>query len=442
MKSSANRVAGDDWRARLAAPGHGLLLSGLAFVEATVAFAIAAASLLLGSGIGFYLLPPALHRLREVAATARARAGRFGGPVIPAPYRPLPPPRAGLRGRIQYSRALLNDPATLRDLCWSMTDPCIGGGLAAAPAALIGYGVFGAFVQPFVWQPIDRAGGSNWYTAVHVHSTATALAAVPIGLALIATGLFAGPPVLRLHARWTALLLAPSRSARLHQRVTQLADTRADAVDTQAAELRRIERDLHDGAQARLVAVGMSLGNAEDLIGADPEAARALVVSAREASSKALEEMRNLVRGIHPPVLADRGIADAVRALALDALLDVEVRAQLAGRPAAPIESAAYFAVSELLANAAKHSGASRVDIVIGHRDGALTVEVTDDGQGGADPALGTGLRGVGRRLAAFDGTLTVASPRGGPTGILLEIPCALSSPKTSSSCETDWSAR
>ncbi|WP_329582346.1 sensor histidine kinase [Kitasatospora sp. NBC_01250] len=441
MKSSANRGGADSWADRLLAPGRGLLLAWWALAEAAVVLALTAAGLLLGAGLGCYLLRPSFDGLRRVATTARDRAERWGGVAIPAPYRALPPPRAGLRGRIQEGRALLDDPATLRDLWWSMTDPYVGAALASAPAALIGYGAFGAFVQPFVWRPIERAGGSNWYTAVHVHSTATALAAAAVGLALIAAGLLVGPPVLRLHARWTALLLAPSRSARLHQRVTHLADTRAEAVDTRAAELRRIERDLHDGAQARLVAVGMSLGNAEQLIGADPEAARELVVLAREASSKALEEMRNLVRGIHPPVLADRGIADAVRALALDALLDVEVRAQLAGRPTAPIESAAYFAVSELLANAAKHSGASRVDVVIGHRDGTLTVEVGDDGRGGADPALGTGLRGVGRRLAAFDGTLTVASPPGGPTTILLEIPCVLSSQKTSSSCGTDWSA-
>ncbi|MFB7666032.1 sensor histidine kinase [Kitasatospora sp. NPDC056138] len=422
------------WPEHLAAPGRGLVLFALAAVEAVLACAVAAAGLLLGVGIGIPLLSRTLGRLRRVARAARGYAGRWSGLPIPDPYLPVTPRQPGVRGQLRHSRALLSDPATWRDLWWAVTDPWVGAWIAVGPAALVVYGVFGALVQPFVWKPIERAGGSNWYTVIHVHSTGTALAAVPVGVALIVAALLAGPPVLRLHARWTAVLLAPTEAARLRLRVTQLAGTRADAVDAQAAELRRIERDLHDGAQGRLVAMGMSLGNAEKLIDTDPEEARALLAAARESSSKVLQEMRDLVRGIHPPVLADRGITDAVRALALDTVLDVEVTGHLPGRPAAPIESAAYFAVGELLTNAAKHSGASRVSVVVGHRDGILTVEVADDSRGGADPGAGTGLRGVERRLATFDGGITVHSPTGGPTTILLEIPCALSSPKTSSS--------
>ena len=133
-------------------------------------------------------------------------------------------------------------------------------------------------------------------------------------------------------------------------------------------------------------------------------------------------------------MLADRGLADAVRAVALDSLLDVTVTADLPGRPSAPVESAAYFAINEVLTNAAKHSGGTRVDVVLDHRDGALTASITDDGRGGADPSLGTGLRGIERRLATFDGVVVVVSPVGGPTHVYLEIPCALSSPRTSSS--------
>lgn len=212
----------------------------------------------------------------------------------------------------------------------------------------------------------------------------------------------------------------------------RLADTRADATDAQAAELRRIERDLHDGAQARLVAMGMSLGRAERLLDHDPVAARELVVAARETSSRALEELRDLVRGIHPPVLADRGIADAVLALSLDSPLDVAVASRLAGRPLPSIESAMYFSVSELT-NAAKY-GARSARVTLGHCDGRLSASVVDDGPGGADAGRGTGLRGVARRLATFDGTMTVTSPSGGPTAVLLEVPCVLSSPRTSSS--------
>jgi signal transduction histidine kinase len=139
-----------------------------------------------------------------------------------------------------------------------------------------------------------------------------------------------------------------------------------------------------------------------------------------------------LVRGIHPPVLADRGLADAVHALALDLPLRVHFTGDLTERPPAPVESAAYFAVSELLANATKHAAASQVWIEVGHTDGMLRVAVTDDGRGGADPALGTGLCGLERRLAAFDGVLAISSPPGGPTIATMEIPCGLSSPKTS----------
>jgi len=210
-------------------------------------------------------------------------------------------------------------------------------------------------------------------------------------------------------------------------RVQRLAETRTAAVDGAAAELRRVERDLHDGAQARLVAVGMNLRAAERLIPASPQAALALVAEARETSSRALADLRDLVRGIHPPVLADRGLGDAVRALALDAPVKTSLDIDLPGRPDGPVESAAYFAIAEILANAVKHAGAHAVEIRIRHSEGMLRITVTDDGTGGADPAMGSGLRGIERRLDAFDGILAVSSPAGGPTIVVVEVPCALS---------------
>jgi signal transduction histidine kinase len=213
----------------------------------------------------------------------------------------------------------------------------------------------------------------------------------------------------------------------LARRVRLLADTRTEAVGSAAAELRRVERDLHDGAQARLVALGMNLRAAERLMGSSPQAALALVAEARETSSRALMDLRDLVRGIHPPVLADRGLADAVRALALDTPLRADLDIDLPGRPDAPVESAAYFAVAEVLANAVKHAGARAVEIRMQHNGGVLRIAVTDDGVGGADPARGTGLRGVERRLGAFDGILAINSPPGGPTMVIIEVPCGLS---------------
>ena len=184
---------------------------------------------------------------------------------------------------------------------------------------------------------------------------------------------------------------------------------------------------------ARLVALGMSLRAAERMFATNPEAALALVTEARETSSRALTDLRDLVRGIYPPVLADRGLADAVRALALDTPLHTELDIDLSNEVELPVGAAVYFAVAEVLANAVRHSGARTVRIHLGHSDGMLRAEITDDGAGGADPAQGTGLTGVERRLATFDGILALSSPPGGPTIVVIEVPCALSSAKTSS---------
>jgi len=173
--------------------------------------------------------------------------------------------------------------------------------------------------------------------------------------------------------------------------------------------------------------MGLTLDAAGRLIDTDPVAARALLIEARDASAKALSELRDLVRGVHPPVLADRGLVEAVRALALDSPVRASATGSLHARPPAPVESAAYFAVSELLANVAKHAGAQLAEIDLRHSLGALRISVRDDGAGGANPARGSGLRGVERRLAAFDGVLAISSPVGGPTVITMEIPCELS---------------
>ncbi len=218
----------------------------------------------------------------------------------------------------------------------------------------------------------------------------------------------------------------------LASRVELLTQSRAEAVDAAAAELRRLERDLHDGAQARLVAIGLSLRALEKMIPVNPAAATALAVECRESSALALAELRDLVRGIYPPVLAERGLGDAVRALALDSPVNVATEVDLPGLPPAPVEAATYFAVAEALSNVAKHADARRALVRVYHRDGMLRTEVTDDGNGGADPAHGTGLAGIERRLGAFDGILAVSSPVGGPTIVVIEVPCELSWPKIS----------
>jgi len=219
------------------------------------------------------------------------------------------------------------------------------------------------------------------------------------------------------------LVVRVTRRDRLARRVETLETTRLGAVDEQDAELRRIERDLHDGAQARLVALGLNLGMAEEKFRTDPEEAEKLVAEARTGVAEALRELRDLARGIHPPVLSDRGIGAALDTLADRSPLPTTVRVDLERRPPARVETAAYFVAAEALANASKHAGADRVEISVGQRNGRLEVEITDDGTGGADPA-GSGLVGLRRRVEALDGTLTVASPAGGPTTIRAELPC------------------
>jgi len=286
-----------------------------------------------------------------------------------------------------------------------------------------------AFQGPPFNQP--PAGPGVEYGAIFVNSPATALLAGAQASAFLAFGAWLVPRTIGAHARTG---FTPGPNVELAGRVQRLTESRSHAVDAATSELRRIERDLHDGAQARLVALGMNLRAVERVLPTNPQAALALVAEARESSVRALSELRDLIRGIYPPVLADRGLGHAVRALALDTPLPTELDIDLPGRLSAPVESACYFAIAEALANAVKHSSARRVQIRIKHANDILRIEVADDGVGGADPALGTGLQGVERRLGTFDGILAVSSPPGGPTMIVMEVPCALSSPKTFSS--------
>jgi signal transduction histidine kinase len=304
------------------------------------------------------------------------------------------------------------------------------------PLVLVVFAAYG-FMLVSRWVPGPRALATPQPTrfgAIPVDSEQTSLLAGAEASALLAFGAWLFPRTIGAHARAKT---ATGHEVELAGRVQQLTETRGHALDAAAAELRRIERDLHDGAQTRLVALGMNLRALERMLPASPEAARALAAEAIETSARALSDLRLLVRGIYPPVLADRGLGHAVRALALDTALPVEMDIDLPGRLPAPVESACYFAVAEAFANAVKHSAARRIHLRIEHFDDLLRIEVADDGVGGADPALGTGLRGVERRLGTFDGILAVSSPPGGPTMIAMEVPCRLLSPKTSSSSGT-----
>ncbi len=220
-----------------------------------------------------------------------------------------------------------------------------------------------------------------------------------------------------------AVLLGSAPAAELTERIETLTATRAGAVNVQDSELRRIERDLHDGAQARLVALGMSLGMAEQKLAEDPEQAAALLAEARAGAEHALRELRDLARGIHPPVLTDRGLRAAIEALANSTPMRIVLAVDVPRRPPAAVESAAYFVAAESLTNATKHARADWLEIRIAQVGRMLEVEIRDDGMGGAD-ANGSGLVGLRQRVEALDGTLQVSSPPGGPTTVYAELPC------------------
>ncbi|MCF3120310.1 sensor domain-containing protein [Streptomyces arenae] len=384
-------------------------------------------------GIGFVALPYLTRATRRLTGLTRTAAARSGVP-FEAPYQPEPQEvEKDIVGWMRRCKWILTDPATWRDLLWLFLNTAVGL-LGFLPAGVLYYAGEGLVLACGLWRPLAADGDGRMYALVTVDSWPAALAAAAIAVGLLGVWLFTGPVVLKGYAYFCRFLIGPTERTRLASRVRHLAETRSGALDTQAAELRRIERDLHDGAQARLVGLGLKLGAVDRKMGHDIDEARRLLREARASSVLALTELRDLVRGIHPPVLAERGLADAVRALGIASPLPVTVDADLPADLPPPVESAVYFSVSELLTNALKHAEAEHVEITARYADGVLYAQVIDDGKGGADGAAGTGLEGIRRRLATFDGTLEIDSPSGGPTVTKMEIPCALSSRKTSSS--------
>jgi signal transduction histidine kinase len=416
-------------RAALAAPLVAVLSLGLnlpLFIMSVVSLALIPVL-----GIGFALFPVVTAAVRMAVGLQRRIAPWFGVD-IPRPYRVVPAAPYGTWARFRHT---VTDPATWLDFAWLLPGAITGFVLGLIAFVVPVYGLEGVLHVPLLlYGIVDWYGyGVFW----PMDNPVEAWFAVPQGAVLLTIGLSGAPWLLWLHVRFARFFLAPTRSAELRQRVTRLTETRADAVDTQAAELRRIERDLHDGAQARLVSLSMNIGLAEELLTRDPDAAVRLLAEARESSGAALADLRHLVRGIHPPVLAERGLDGAVRALALTVPATVDLDLHVPVDLPTPVESAAYFVVAEALANVAKHSAATTMWVHMRHTGAALAISVGDDGVGGADPAAGSGLRGIERRLAAFDGTMVVTSPPGGPTVVTMELPCASSSPKTSPSSGT-----
>jgi signal transduction histidine kinase len=443
LKSRERAGGSRSWRARVKAMGWGLLLVPIAWIAMWL-FGVnpATVGLLLLSGAVLILAPVVAA---DLAAVLLILLGLYGLAAAFAVYKfarhavtisksimasavPLPPGAVPGPGRSVVSvgpgKTITVLPGPSKITSWQQVVASAKPGPGKTITVLPGPPKVASLHQAVVsaWSANFRPG--PWYAALAGTGPNGYVPVLLAAFLFLAFGLWLVPRTLGARG---ALI------GRLSSRVQRLSETRTDAVDTAAAELRRVERDLHDGAQARLVALGMSLRAAERLFATSPGAALAMVGEAREMSSRALTELRDLVRGIHPPVLADRGLADAVRALALETPLNIKLDIDLPGRLAAPVESAAYFAVAEVMANAVKHAHARTVDIHMRHDGDALRIAVTDDGVGDADPAKGSGLRGVERRLGTFDGILAVNSPPGGPTIVVIEVPCALLSLKTSS---------
>jgi signal transduction histidine kinase len=392
-------------RARAAARCAGGLLAGGFIALAAIPVLVLGLGTLVISPLGDLGVPFLAVMTCLVRPLARAERWRVrlvtGVPVADA-YKPL---RGSLASRV---RTLLSDVGTWRDLGWLLVQIVAGGvGLAFLAAAVVGPLFMAAVPVQFL-----RGAGDG-----------KVLELLPLGAFFATVGGLGCSPVAKALGALSGQMLEPDETAQLRARMEHLAETRDETVDARAAELRRIERDLHDGAQARLVSLTMSLGMAEQEFDRDPRAARQLVVEARASARTALNELRHLVRGIHPPVLTERGLGGAVEALALASAVPVEVDVALDERLPAPLESALYFVIAEAMANIARHSAATWAFVRLWTEQGKLRLMVQDDGHGGADPARGSGLRGIGSRLAAFDGKFTLSSPVGGPTELFAELP-------------------
>jgi len=252
--------------------------------------------------------------------------------------------------------------------------------------------------------------------------TVAAMAVGVVGLVMVAPWVTVGSA--RMNLALAQALLGPSRDVVHEAQVTRLETSRSAAVDSAETERRRIERDLHDGAQQRLVALAAGLGAAREKFDVDPETGRRMIADAHEEAKAALREIRDLVRGIHPVILEDRGLDAALSAVVARSPVPVTLDVDIPKRPPAAVESAAYFVITEALTNVAKHANATKAYVSVARAGDRLVVEVRDNGSGGADPTAGSGLQGLRDRVAGLGGTIYLISPRGGPTTVSVELPC------------------
>ncbi|MFG1697892.1 sensor histidine kinase [Nonomuraea sp. NPDC049309] len=366
-------------------------------------------------GVGLPLLPAALRALRAVADRERARLSRWGPDELISPD-PVP----------DGWREAIARPASRRELAWVVPHATIGL-LTGFVGLTLPFSAVRDLLYPLYWRllpPGERAGAGLFIWDGDTAGSALAVSA--LSLLWLALTLLLVPPMARFQAWPGRKLLSADPTTDLALRVAQLTATRAAALDAHAAELRRIERSLHDGTQNRIVAVTMLLGAARRALERDPATADAVLESAQNAAEQALAELRGVVRSILPPVLADRSLPDALTGLAAGSPVPCQIDADVPGRCPASVEATAYFVVAEALTNIAKHSQATRARVTVRRTDSWLRIEITDDGRGGAAESGGSGLSGIRRRTEAHDGTFELTSPVGGPTTMIVSLPCGL----------------
>ncbi|MFF4471684.1 sensor histidine kinase [Streptomyces sp. NPDC001599] len=409
--ASVRETAARTLRAARAATGQLVGGLGTAFQALGVLVLLAVAAVTAPAGVGLLLAPGALRALHALARRERERLAGRGIEIVP----PDPPPTR--------LRLALADPTTRRELGWLVRHATLGFLLGLLGLLLPLFAVRDTTFPLWWWlSPGDATTTSIGIGTAHGWPDALAATLLGVGWTAIVLGL--GPGMARLQAAPARRLLVAGPDTDLSLRVAELTATRAAALDAHATELRRIERSLHDGAQNRLVSVTVLLGAARRMAARDPAGADELLERAQSAAEQALAELRQVARGILPPVLADRGLAGALSGLAADCGVPCRVEADVPERCAASVEATAYFVVAEALTNIAKHSGAARASVTARARGGRLRLLVEDDGRGGADEDGGSGLTGIRRRVAALDGTLRLTSPPGGPTVLDVDLPC------------------
>ncbi len=368
-------------------------------------------AILLITIVGIPILLASLWLTREFCNLERRRGALAGVPIAVSRR------RWGDGGWLSRLGRALADPMTWRELSWLIL--AFGVTLGCFVAAVTVWAVALGFLAAPLWMwAIPDGVDFGLFTVDRLWEMFVIMVALG-PLSLVVAAWFARGCTL-VQALLARALLAGDEQ----ERIQELTVSRAGAVDAAAAELRRIERDLHDGAQARLVALAMDIGMAREAIERDPEQAAALLERSHDDAKTALQELRDLARGIHPAILADRGLDAAVSALAARCPVACTVDVELPRELPAAVESAAYFTVAEALTNVAKHSGAARCSVLGRIDDGQLRIEVRDDGGGGVDARRGTGISGLRGRVEALDGRLTVDSPAGGGTTLRAELPC------------------